>query len=39
MQEVLIVVGYKYKSKILLTVYNIMNTNLIYGEKKKKRYI
>ena len=39
MQVVLIVVGYKYKSKILLTVYNIMSTNLIYGGHYEKRYI
>lgn len=39
MQEVLIVVGYKYKSKILLTLYNAMNTNLIYGGHYEKRYI
>ena len=39
MQSVLIVVGSKYKSKISLTVYNIMNTNLIYKEVVMKKDI
>ena len=39
MQSVLIVVGSKYKSKILFAVYNIMNTNLIYKEVVMKKDI